>query len=49
MLKLFYNDNSQLVNYNNHYFILQINPNLVFDTNNTNILKLKETFNKILN
>ena len=49
MLQLFYNDNSQLVNYNNNYFILQIKPNLMFNTTNSNILKIQNTFNNILN
>ena len=41
MLDLFYNNSSQLVNYSNNYFILEIRPNLVFNTNNTNVLKFK--------
>ena len=49
MLELFYNDNSQLVNYNNNYFILEIKPNLIFNTTNSNILKVQNTFNNILN
>ena len=49
MLQLFYNDNSQLVNYNNNYFILEIKPNLIFNTTNSNILKVQNTFNNILN
>lgn len=48
MLDLFYNNSSQLVNYNNNYFILQIRPNLVFNTANTNILKIQNTFNNII-
>jgi hypothetical protein len=48
MLDLFYNNSFQLVNYNNNYFILQIKPNLVFNTNNTNVLKIQNTFNNIL-
>lgn len=49
MLQLFYNDASQLVNYNNHYFILEIRPNIIFNTNNNNILKIQNTFNNIIN
>tara|TARA_B100000575_G_C23087144_1_gene626569 strand:- start:1149 stop:1535 length:387 start_codon:yes stop_codon:yes gene_type:complete len=48
MLDLFYNNSSQLVNYNNHYFILQIRPNLVFNTTNINVLKIQDTFNNLL-
>ena len=48
MLDLFYNNSSQLVNYNNNYFILQIRPNLVFNTNNTNVLKIQNTFSNII-
>lgn len=48
MLDLFYNNSSQLVNYSNNYFILEIRPNLVFNTNNTNILKIQNTFNSII-
>ena len=48
MLDLFYNTSSQLVNYNNNYFILQIKPNLIFNTNNTNVLKIQNTFKNII-
>ena len=48
MLDLFYNNSSQLVNYNNNYFILEIRPNLVFNTNNTNVLKIQNTFKSII-
>ena len=45
ILNLIYNDNKQLLNYNNNYFILQVRPNLIFNTNTTNILKIQKTFN----
>ena len=48
MLDLFYNSSSQLVNYSNNYFILQIRPNLMFNTTNANILKIQNTFNNII-
>ena len=48
MLDLFYNNSSQLVNYSNNYFILEIRPNLVFNTNNTNVLKIQNTFKSII-
>ena len=48
MLDLFYNTSSQLVNYSNNYFILQIKPNLMFNTNNTNVLKIQNTFKNLI-
>tara|TARA_Y100000741_G_scaffold50895_1_gene34878 strand:- start:1424 stop:1807 length:384 start_codon:yes stop_codon:yes gene_type:complete len=48
MLDLFYNNSSQLVNYSNNYFILEIRPNLLFYTNNTNVLKIQNTFKNII-
>lgn len=48
MLDLFYNNSSQLVNYSNNYFILEIRPNLVFNTNNTNVLKIQNTFKNFI-
>tara|TARA_Y100000768_G_C23953425_1_gene671450 strand:+ start:722 stop:1105 length:384 start_codon:yes stop_codon:yes gene_type:complete len=48
MLDLFYNNSSQLVNYSNNYFILEIRPNLLFNTNNTNVLKIQNTFKNII-
>ena len=48
MLDLFYNNSSQLVNYNNNYFILEIRPNLLFNTNTTNVLKIQNTFKNFI-
>ena len=48
MLDLFYNNSYQLVNYSNNYFILEIRPNLLFNTNNTNVLKIQNTFKNII-
>ena len=48
MLDLFYNNSSQLVNYSNNYFILEIRPNLLFNTNNTNVLKIQNTFKNFI-
>lgn len=48
MLKLFYNDDSLLVNYNNNYFILEIKPNLIFNTTKSNIDKIENTFKNFI-
>lgn len=49
MTKLFNNSDNLLVNYNDLYYILQIEPYLIFNTHNYNISKLKDRFSKIIN
>ena len=49
MIELFNNSDNLLVNYNDLYYILQIEPYLIFNTHNYNISKLKDKFSKIIN
>tara|TARA_Y100000741_G_scaffold340767_1_gene302587 strand:+ start:192 stop:557 length:366 start_codon:yes stop_codon:yes gene_type:complete len=47
MIKLIYNDQQKLVNYNNKYYIIEIRPYLDFKTNYNNINNISEKFSNL--
>jgi Icc-related predicted phosphoesterase len=42
LIKLMYNDEQQIINYNNDYYILEIEPYLSFDTNYSKLLSIQK-------
>tara|TARA_Y100000996_G_C21999338_1_gene427955 strand:- start:108 stop:482 length:375 start_codon:yes stop_codon:yes gene_type:complete len=48
LLNLMYNDEKQIINYNNDYFLLEIKPYLTFNSNESKLNSIQENFTKLI-
>lgn len=47
LIKLMYNDEKKIINYNNDYYILEMKPYLEFNSNISNINNIQNTFKNL--